>query len=128
MGGKPEYYGDDVVNTSSVDAERGYGEKDETYVDEATAVAGDSFTYGDSTYAKIQRFAGKLKIEQRGIERVPEDERTDTSLANVGTMVGIYTPYEVSALLPSLICVLAVACCEHGRLVLRHRCSCHSCL
>ena len=97
MGRREEYYGDDIENTSSVDAERGYGEKDGTFVDEATAVPGDSFTYGDSTYAKIQRFAGKLKIEQRGIERVPEDERTDTSLANVGTMVGIYTPFESSA-------------------------------
>ena len=90
MDGKAEYYGDDMVNTSSVDAERGYGEKDHVYVDEATAVPGDSFTYGDSIYARIQRFAGKLNIEQRGIERVPEDERTDTNLANVGTMVGIH--------------------------------------
>lgn len=36
------------------------------------------------------RFAGKFKIEQRGIERVPEDERYDTGvkgLLNAGTMV-----------------------------------------
>ena len=51
------------------------------------AVPNVVFTEGDSTYAKLQRFAGKFSIEQRGIERVPEDERSDTSLANVGTLV-----------------------------------------
>ncbi|OCK76435.1 purine-cytosine permease [Lepidopterella palustris CBS 459.81] len=56
------------------------------YVTEDGAVPGESFEYGDSTYAKLQRLAGKLNIEQRGIERVPENERTDTSLLNVGTM------------------------------------------
>ncbi|BDD58123.1 hypothetical protein MPDQ_007657 [Monascus purpureus] len=49
-------------------------------------VPGDSLEYGASLYAKIQRIAGKLHIEQRGIERVPEDERTDTSLFNIGSM------------------------------------------
>ena len=45
---------------------------------------------GNSWYAKTMRFAGKLNIEQRGIERVPEYERTDTgfkALLNAGTMV-----------------------------------------
>ena len=54
------------------------------------AVPGETFELGDSFYAKAMRFAGKLKIEQRGIERVPEDERTDTGfkgLLNAGTMV-----------------------------------------
>ncbi|KAL1652080.1 Purine-cytosine permease fcy21 [Diplodia intermedia] len=50
------------------------------------AVPGESFEYGNSLYAKIQRLAGRFNIEQRGIERVPEDERTDRSLLNVGTM------------------------------------------
>ena len=53
----------------------------------ALSVPADSFAYGNSTYAKLQRAAGKLNIEQRGIERVPEDERTDTNLRKVGTMV-----------------------------------------
>jgi len=38
----------------------------------------------------MQRLAGKFNIEQRGIERVPENERTDTGvkgLLNVMTMV-----------------------------------------
>lgn len=62
------------------------------YGGEDGAVPGESFEIGDSFYAKAQRFAGKLKIEQRGIERVPEDERTDVgfkALLNVSTMVSI---------------------------------------
>ncbi|KAL5343909.1 permease for cytosine/purines, uracil, thiamine, allantoin-domain-containing protein [Aspergillus crustosus] len=50
------------------------------------AVPGESFTYGNSLYAKVQRLAGKLKIEQRGIERVPAPEQTDNSYVNVGSM------------------------------------------
>ncbi|KAL4094397.1 hypothetical protein PRIC1_010058 [Phytophthora ramorum] len=45
-----------------------------------------NFEDGSSLYARLQRWAGKLKIEQRGIERVPEDERHDDSLLNVGSM------------------------------------------
>lgn len=51
------------------------------------AVRGESFVYGNSAYARLQRLAGKFHIEQRGIERVPEDERTDTSYLNIGSMV-----------------------------------------
>lgn len=54
------------------------------------AVHGESFEYGNSWYAKMQRLAGKLNVEQRGIERVPENERTDDgfkALLNVATMV-----------------------------------------
>lgn len=54
--------------------------------DESGAVHGESFTVGNSTYAKLQRLAGKLRLEQRGIERVPEDERTDKNVWKVGTM------------------------------------------
>ena len=53
------------------------------------AVPGETFEMGDSMYAKLQRLAGKLKIEQRGIERVPEDEREDSgfkALLNTATM------------------------------------------
>ena len=57
------------------------------YTDETGAVAAETFEYGDSTYARLQRFAGKFNIEQRGIERVPENERTDSNLTKVGTMV-----------------------------------------
>lgn len=51
------------------------------------AVPGETLVYGDSLYARLQRLAGKLNIEQRGIERVPADERTDTSYFNIGSMV-----------------------------------------
>ena len=57
------------------------------YADETGAVHGESFVAGDSTYHKVQRFAARYKIEARGIERVPEDERTDENLHKVGTMV-----------------------------------------
>ncbi|GKT43118.1 purine-cytosine permease fcyB [Colletotrichum spaethianum] len=44
------------------------------------------FATGTSTYAKLQRLAGKFGVEQRGIERVPEDERINDTIANVGTL------------------------------------------
>ncbi|PSN64963.1 purine-cytosine permease [Corynespora cassiicola Philippines] len=72
-------------NEYSGDVEKG-GTRTGLYVAEGHAVPGESFEYGTSTYAKLMRLAGKLHVEQRGIERVPEDERTDTSLLNVGTM------------------------------------------
>ncbi|EAW13866.1 cytosine permease [Aspergillus clavatus NRRL 1] len=50
------------------------------------AAPGQTFTYGTSLYARLQRLAGKLNIEQRGIERVPDNERTDTSYLNIGSM------------------------------------------
>lgn len=46
-----------------------------------------------SPYARLQAFAGKYGVEQRGIERVPNDERTDTSMSQVGTLVRLlYLP------------------------------------
>lgn len=57
------------------------------YIDEAPAVAGEVFVTGDTPYAKIQRFVTRFGVEPRGIERVPENERTDTNLVKVGTMV-----------------------------------------
>lgn len=75
-------------------AEAGVGnisyEKRPSYVDSETgAVPGEAFTYGTGPIARIQRLAGKFKIEQRGIERVPLNERTDDKhpYLNVGTMV-----------------------------------------
>ncbi|KAI0810287.1 purine-cytosine permease [Xylaria sp. FL0064] len=50
--------------------------------------AGPSYmeTEGDSLFAKLQAFAGKYGVEQRGIERVPNDERTDSSMSQIGTL------------------------------------------
>ena len=73
--------------SSDPEASLSVPEKEPAYYHEGPAVPGESFSYGNSTYAKIQRFAGKWNIEQRGIERVPENERTDTNQYKTGTMV-----------------------------------------
>lgn len=39
------------------------------------------------TMSTLQRIQTKLNVETRGIERVPEDERTDNSYWNIGSMV-----------------------------------------
>ncbi|KAF9869599.1 NCS1 nucleoside transporter [Colletotrichum karsti] len=52
----------------------------------AAGVHQEDFAAGTSTYAKLQRLAGKFGVEQRGIERVPEDERINDTIANVGTL------------------------------------------
>lgn len=87
-----------VVNTSGTNSgeyeKRGAGGAPYAYED--GAVPGESFEYGNSWYAKIQRLAGKFHVEQRGIERVPEDERSDTgfrALLNVSTMVSVLTSH-----------------------------------
>ncbi|KAI1174081.1 purine-cytosine permease [Nemania sp. FL0916] len=45
-----------------------------------------STTKGNSSFARLQAFVGKYGVEQRGIERVPNDERTDTRISQVGTV------------------------------------------
>ena len=48
-----------------------------------------SLATGSSLTARLLRAAGKLGVEQRGIERVPEDERTETgfmAMLNISTM------------------------------------------
>ncbi|KAG4440991.1 hypothetical protein IFR05_003555 [Cadophora sp. M221] len=56
------------------------------YVPDDGAIAAETFVVGDSWYAKTQRFAGKMGVEQRGIERVPSDERSTAPVSQVGTM------------------------------------------
>lgn len=61
-----------------------------SYQEADGAVPGEAFIIGDSWRAKILRYATNFGVEARGIERVPEDERTDTgfkALLNVATMV-----------------------------------------
>ncbi|PKY02865.1 cytosine-purine permease [Aspergillus campestris IBT 28561] len=76
-----------MLNKKDIDIEKGPQASDTT-IDDSTdgAVPGQSFEYGGSMYARIQRLAGKLNIEQRGIERVPAEEQTDTSYFNIGSM------------------------------------------
>jgi hypothetical protein len=52
----------------------------------------ECFEKGDSLYAKLARMGTKMNIEVRGIERVPENERTDTSYWNIGSMVHPFLP------------------------------------
>lgn len=68
---------------------------DESYPDVAVgysdegAVHKHDFVAGDGVYHKLQRFAGRFGVEQRGIERVPADERTDTGMSKIGTLVSL---------------------------------------
>ena len=82
-----------------------YGKEDRHHSiippDESGAVHGESFVAGNTLYYKLQRFAGRFGVEQRGIERVPADERTDTSTMKVGTMVWILQNMELSPNLTS---------------------------
>ncbi|KAF6820699.1 purine-cytosine permease (NCS1 nucleoside transporter) [Colletotrichum sojae] len=77
-----------IFETKS-DVESNGGEKKDVargYMGDDRAVHEEDFATGTSTYAKLQRLAGKLGVEQRGIERVPEDERTNDSLSMVATL------------------------------------------
>lgn len=102
------------------DVEKRAGAADPSLLqDETGAVPGSSFEYGDSLYARLQRLGGKIKVEQRGIERVPDDERNDSSYWNIGSMV---LPPSTS-LKWSLIRAQStpVAGCKHGRPLFHHR-------
>ncbi|KAK2735948.1 hypothetical protein FQN55_001912 [Onygenales sp. PD_40] len=46
----------------------------------------NSIDIEDGFIARLQRFTGKYGVEQRGIERVLEHERTDTNVIKLGTM------------------------------------------
>lgn len=77
---------EEVVENSSEDK---YGEPDTAvgYVGDENATHKSEFTAGDSLYAKVQRLAGRFGVEQRGIERVPSDERTDANMSHVCSIV-----------------------------------------
>jgi hypothetical protein len=73
----------------SFDIEYGKEERRRSVIppDESGAVHVEAFVKGDTLYHKLQRFAGRYGVEQRGIERVPAEERTDKNTMKVGTMV-----------------------------------------
>jgi hypothetical protein len=59
-------------------------------VDSGNAVRAEAFDQEPGLRGKLLRIAGRFGVEQRGIERVPEDERTDTKpYLHVGTMVNL---------------------------------------
>ena len=94
------------------------------FVYDNAAVPGESFEVGGTFYARMQRLAGKLKIEQRGIERVPENERTDTGLkALLNTSTMVRTAFDQQYLRVErlrLTSHTAVAVRQHGCLLLCH--------
>ncbi|KUI70284.1 Purine-cytosine permease fcyB [Cytospora mali] len=66
------------------------GEKDHVVEAEVavdpTTIENQAFQNGNTVFGRVQQFAGKFGVEQRGIERVPPGERTDTSLSKIGTL------------------------------------------
>jgi hypothetical protein len=78
------------------DVETGVAEKHSSgnnssteYIGDEGAVHAETFIIGDGWYHKTQRFAARFGVEARGIERVPSDERTDTGMSKIGTLVCI---------------------------------------
>lgn len=79
------------MNKANYDVEAGrekgaFGER----VGDDGAVHAETLTVGETWYAKTQRFVTKFGVEARGIERVPDDERTDSSMSKTGTLVCIH--------------------------------------
>ncbi|EPS35022.1 hypothetical protein PDE_09987 [Penicillium oxalicum 114-2] len=54
--------------------------------DDTGAVPESALASGSSWSARLQRLSSLIKVEQRGIERVPENERTDSSYWNISSM------------------------------------------
>ncbi len=93
-------------NDHTIDVEVNGGEKpaytkdtnSSDYVGDEGAVAAETFVMGDSWVAKVHRLAGKLGVEQRGIERVPSDERENAHMSQIGTMVWFPVRYTARSL------------------------------
>ncbi|KAI9784357.1 MAG: purine-cytosine permease [Peltula sp. TS41687] len=71
------------MTLKEVDVENGI---EKAYTPDSGSLPEETFGVGDNLSAKLQRFAGKCKIEQRGVERVLEHERTDRHSINACTM------------------------------------------
>ncbi|EFW98667.1 purine-cytosine permease [Grosmannia clavigera kw1407] len=56
------------------------------YMGDENAIHSDELTRGTGFVGRLKAIGAKLGVEQRGIERVPSDERTDTSMSSVGTL------------------------------------------
>jgi len=107
-------------DVESVPAEKsgGSSEYGSGIVPDEGAVPAETFVLGDSWYARTQRLAGKFGVEQRGIERVPSDERSDAGMSQIGTLVSFpsYMTLQYKIATNSKI----VAQCQHGRFVFCH--------
>lgn len=89
----------DTVCSDDVEKRAGAQHADAKHVDASSGVDLSDGVYDPAPTppTKLQHILSKLKVETRGIERVPEEERTDTSYLNVGSMV---LPPSKSILLP----------------------------
>ena len=83
-----------IFREPDTDMERGEGSMEEKDLaietEEVTHSAVGSTPACDKPqgfFARVQNFASRFGVEQRGIERVLPDERTDTSVSKVGTLV-----------------------------------------
>ena len=66
----------------------------EAEVAEAPPTGGSQASQNEETiFFRIQRVAGKFGVEQRGIERVLPEERTDASLSKIGTLVSNHSRF-----------------------------------
>ena len=75
------------MGASAGNIEAGLTQKHHSVAYETGELTGETCEPGEGTYSKLRRFAGRYRIEQRGIERVADHERTDTNVAKVGTLV-----------------------------------------
>ncbi|KAH8679925.1 permease for cytosine/purines, uracil, thiamine, allantoin-domain-containing protein [Tricladium varicosporioides] len=76
-----------VDDVEAVPSEKYTNEADSgDFVPDEGAVHAETFVVGDGWVAKAQRLAGKFGVEQRGIERVPSDERTNDGMSQIGTL------------------------------------------
>lgn len=82
-----------LMEKTDYDVEAGGGKPGFTHGDSSDrtqdegAVHAETLTIGETWYAKTQRFVTKFGVEARGIERVPSDERTDSGMSKIGTLV-----------------------------------------
>lgn len=61
--------------------------------EQEAAGPGEILSANDRTLlGRINLFMARFHVETRGIERVPEDERIDTSLSNAATVVSTVVP------------------------------------
>jgi Permease for cytosine/purines, uracil, thiamine, allantoin len=74
------------MSEKMVDPEGSLTEKHQINVLDREEGSVEDFGAGDSIWAKLQRIAGGFGVEQRGIQRVPENERTDKTLSKIGTL------------------------------------------
>lgn len=72
-----------------IEATAGHRYSSSDRIGDEGAIHSEELTSGQTWYAKTQRFVTKFGVEARGIERVPSDERTDSGMSKIGTLVSM---------------------------------------